>query len=405
MKVMQLAIVGAVLAATGAGAWFTLGQTEAAVQPPTAIVGRGNIEQTVLASGTLEASAVVSVGAEVSGRIEKLNVGLGDPVSAGQVIAEIDSLNQENAVKSAQAALANMLAQKRAKAASVLQAELALARSERLIGQKVVSQADYETAAAALEIAKADVDGLNAQIDQATLTVESAQLNLSRTKITAPVSGTVVAVLLNKGASVNAASSTPIIIKIAQLDTMIIKAQISEADVTKVHPGQRAYFSILGEPDNRIEATLLSTEPAPTAIGADDKGTSSDSAVYYNGVLEVDNPDHKLRIAMTAQVTIVLAEVEDGLLISSGALGRKGPDGRYLVQVYDPTSGKVVPTPVEIGLNNNIMAEVKSGLEEGQQIVTTSGASSRPTDGARSGGGMLGFGGPPSGMGGGRPRG
>ena len=118
---------------------------------------------------------------------------------------------------------------------------------------------------------------------------------------------TLIAVLVTEGQSVNANQTSPTIVKIADLDTMIIKAQISEADVTKVAPGQNATFTILGDPSTKIPATLLSVEPAPDAITTSDTGLSStDNAVYYNGLFSVANPDHRLRIAMTAQVTITI---------------------------------------------------------------------------------------------------
>src|SRR5690606_9228331 len=138
-------------------------------------------------------------------------------------------------------------------------------------------------------------------------------------RITAPVSGTIVAVLVTEGQSVNAAQQSPTIVKIADLDTMLIKALISEADVTRVQPGQHAYFSILGEPNARIDAVLKSIEPAPDAIVTDDSGIAgNDNAVYYNGLFEVANPDHRLRIAMTAQVTIVVQSAHDVLLVPAG---------------------------------------------------------------------------------------
>ena len=125
-----------------------------------------------------------------------------------------------------------------------------------------------------------------------------------------------VAVLVTEGQSVNAAQTAPTIVKIADLDTMIIKAQISEADVTRVAPGQHATFTILGDPDTRIDATLLSVEPAPDAITTADTGLStSDNAIYYNGLFSVANPDHRLRIAMTAQVTIVINSANDVLTL------------------------------------------------------------------------------------------
>ncbi|RYH11901.1 MAG: biotin/lipoyl-binding protein, partial [Alphaproteobacteria bacterium] len=173
----MFAIVLVLAGSGGAAWWYFLGQTEAKTVPETTAVTVADIETTVLASGVLEASSLVSVGAEVSGRIEAIHVTLGQDVKKGDLIAEIDSLDQENAVKSAKAALAGIEAQKRNQEAVLVKAEAALARNTQLSAGSLVSQTDLETAQAAVEQAKAQIDQLTAQIDQANLTVESAQLN------------------------------------------------------------------------------------------------------------------------------------------------------------------------------------------------------------------------------------
>lgn len=375
---------------SAAGWWYFLVPTQASTTPDTVTVGRGDIETTVLASGVLEASALVSVGAEVSGSIKAVHVSLGDNVSRGDLIAEIDSLNQENAVKSAEAALAGIQAQRRNQEAILAQAETALTRQQQLNANSLVSQTALETAQAAVEQARAQIDQLDAQIAQAELTVESAELDLARTQIVAPADGTVVALLVEEGQTLNANSATPTIAKIANLDTMVIKAEISEADVVKVSAGQKVYFTILGEPDRRIEATLREIEPAPTSIANDT--SSSGSAVYYNGLFEVPNPDHRLRISMTASVTIVLAEARNVLSLPSSLVTRQGPDGGAMVTVYDPASEEMRRVRVEVGLNNNINAEIVSGLEEGDLVVNATGARLNSSSGGP--GGPGGFGGP-----------
>jgi macrolide-specific efflux system membrane fusion protein len=392
-----------VLGGAGFGAWwYFLAAPEAATVPNTVVVGRGDIERTVLASGVLEANSLVSVGAEVSGRIEAVHVALGQEVKKGDLIAEIDSLDQENAVKTAQAVLAGIEAQKRSQEATLAKAEAALARNQQLNANSLVSQTDLETAQAAVDSAQAQIDQLAAQIAQSELSVESAELDLARTRIVAPSDGTIVALLVDEGQTVNASSSIPTIVKIADLDTMVIKAEISEADVVRVEAGQRVYFTILGEPDVKIDATLREVEPAPTSISSDT--ASSDSAVYYNGLFDVPNPDHKLRISMTAQVTIVLDEVQDALVLSSGLVSRKDPQGNTIVAVYDPASQTVEPRRIEVGLNNNVMAEIRSGLSEGEQVVS-GGATITRSAGEQGGGfrppggGMVMMGGPRGGGG------
>jgi macrolide-specific efflux system membrane fusion protein len=362
----------AVIVIAGAAGWLYLRAPAKEEMPQTVAVTRGSVEETVLASGTIEARSLVSVGAEVSGTIKKLDVALGDAVKAGDVIAEIDSTNQQNAVRASEAALANIAAQQKIQDANLASAEATLARAEKLGKQSLVSDADLQAAQLAVTTAKAQQDALAAQIEQAEINVDTAKLNLSRTTILAPVDGTVVAVLVDAGQTVNANNATPTIVKLADLDNMVVRAEVSEADVPRVEPGQKVYFSILGEPDRQIEATLRSIDPAPASIASDTASTSSSSsAVYYDALFDVPNPDHKLRIAMTAQVTIVLDSAEDVLTVPASVLGRAGRDGAYHLLVWDAAAGTETPREVRIGLNNNVTAAVVSGLEEGDRVVAT----------------------------------
>ena len=361
-----------ILGLAAAGGWVALQAPAKDEVPRTTAVTRGDVEETVLATGVIEASSLVSVGAEVSGSIKTLNVALGDQVKAGDVIAEIDSLNQENAVKAAEAALANISAQGKIQEATLAQAKVTLERAEKLNPLKLISDADYQTAQLVVTTTEAQVEAINAQIQQSALNVDSAKLNLSRTKIVAPIDGTVVSLEVEVGQTVNASNSSPTIVKLANLDNMVVKAEISEADVPRVAPGQKVYFTILGDPDTRIDATLRAIEPAPESISSDTATSSSSStAVYYNGLFDVANPDHKLRISMTAQVTIVLNTADNVLTIPSSVLSKKGKDGSYTLSVWNQEAGKAQPSKVEIGLNNNVTAEVKSGLDEGDLVVAT----------------------------------
>lgn len=405
--VVSIAVALVLLVVAGAVGWRYLSPSEGVVEPATVKVERGDVTETVLATGSLQASSITSIGAQVSGTIQSVAVRLGDTVKKGDLIAQIDSTNQQNAVKSAEASLANMQAQLLSKQADLRSAQAALDRANKLGPQKLISDADLMTAQAGLASAQAAVASLEAQISQAKLAVDDANLALSRTTISAPAGGTVVAVLVTAGQSVNANQTTPTIVKIADLDTMLIKAQISEADVTKVAPGQSATFNILGDPNTKIPATLLSIEPAPDAISTADTGlSSSDNAVYYNGLFSVANADHRLRIAMTAQVSITISAKSGVLILPASALGTQEKNGGYRVTVYDQASGKTHSEQVKVGLNNNITAEVVSGLEEGDLVVVakatgTSASARSSTTGAnavrRFGGAPTLFGGPPGG--------
>jgi macrolide-specific efflux system membrane fusion protein len=179
---------------------------------------------------------------------------------------------------------------------------------------------------------------------------------------------------------VNAVQSAPTIVKLANLDVMTVSSQISEADVIKVRPGQTAYFTILGNPDKRYYGKLRTIEPAPDSVQTETSATSTSSssststqAIYYNGQFEVPNTTGELRISMTAQVYLVLGEAKGALVIPSAALGPKGPDGSYMVQVVGPDR-KPVPRKVTIGINNNANAQVLSGLKSGESVVVGEGS-------------------------------
>ena len=367
----------AVLVALGWGAKVWLLTEEPEAPPPTTAVGRADVRETVLASGTLEAKEMVSVGAQVSGQIQSISVELGDRVTAGQTVAQIDSLPQQNALRQSEAALQNVRAQRAAKQAALKQAEREFERQKKMFSRGASSQQDYDAAEAELAATKAEISALNAQIAQAEIEVDTAKVDLGYTKITSPIDGTVVAVAVKVGQTVNANQSTPTIIKVAQLDTMTVKAEISEADVVRVTPGQTVIFTILGEPDRQYETVLRDIEPGPTTYAdttstssSSSSSSSSDSAVYYNGLLDIANPEHKLRIDMTAEVSIILREAENALVIPASALSDAMPDGRYQVQVMRP-DGLLENRTVTVGINNNIRAEITEGLSEGEQVVST----------------------------------
>ena len=354
--------------------------------PPTfavAEVSRADLEDSVLASGTIDAIERVSVGAQATGQLKSLKVELGDRVKKGQLVAEIDDLTQQNELRNAEAALQTRRAERAAKVATLKQAELAFKRQRQMLAADASSREAYETAEATLAVTRAEIASLDAQIAQAEIQVDTAQVNLGYTRIVSPIDGMVVAVVTKEGQTVNSIQSAPTIIKVAQVDTMTIKAQISEADVTRVKPGLPVYFTILGEPDERYRATLRAVEPAPDSIQKEDaassltssSSTSTSAAVYYNGLFDVPNPDEKLRISMTAQVFIVLGEAKDAVVVPASALGKRGKDGRYEVRVV-LDGNKTETRQVRIGMNNNVQAQVLEGLEVGERVVS---ADSSPT--------------------------
>jgi len=356
----------------------------------TTKVTRGAIEHTVEATGTLEPKELVSVGAQVGGRLDTLNVEVGDVVHQGDLIGMIDPRTQTNSLETAKAELANTQAQLAGAKATLAQAQLAFRRQQVLGSGEATSQQDFEAARATLQSAQASHDALQAQIRAAGVSVDTAQVQLGYTKITAPMDGVVVAVVSKQGQTVNANQSAPTIVVLAKLDVMTIKAEVSEADVINVKPGLPVYFTILGDPDKRYEAKLRLIEPAPESI-VDEVSTSSSTsssssststAIYYNALFEVPNTDQRLRALMTAKVSIVLDRRANALIIPATALGAKGKDGAYTVRIKTE-DGAIEKRQVKVGLNNNVNVEVLSGLKEGEAVVvgeasaTTSSSSRR----------------------------
>ncbi|MDC0609434.1 efflux RND transporter periplasmic adaptor subunit [Vibrio sp.] len=370
-KVRNTVILVATLLIAGTASYFIWFNEEQAPSYATETVRKGNIENTVLASGMLQASKLVSVGAQVSGQVTKLDVKLGDEVKQGDLIAEIDSLTQQNALKEAQASLSSLRAQYKAKQAQIKQATLEFKRQKAMLADNASSRADYESAESDLAVYKAELDQLSAEIDQAKISVDSAKVDLSYTKIHAPMDGTVVYTAVEVGQTVNANQTTPTIVELADLDTMTVKAQISEADVINTFAGQPVYFTILGNSAKRYEGTLRSVEPGPTSMDGDDSDMTpdDDDAVYYNGLFDVSNPEHVLRIGMTAQVTIVLNQSKDTLLVPSQVLSVVDKSqSLYSVPVLTK-KGMLENRQVKVGINNKINAEILSGLNEGDKIV------------------------------------
>ncbi len=380
------AAVGALLLILIAWRVFFSGGDEAALL--TAEVTRGDIEQTVVATGTLEPKEMVSVGAQVSGRLEKLNVEVGQVVKQGELIAQIDAQTQTNTLKTAQAELANTMAQRVAQQATLAKVEQSFRRQQAMVPGEATSVADFEAAEAELKSARAQLTVIDTQIQQARVAVNTAEINLGYTRIVAPMDGVVVAVVTKQGQTVNANQSAPTIVILAKLDVMQVKAEVSEADVIKVEPDLPVYFTILGDADHRYNARLLQVEPAPESIVDEVNSTSSSSssssstAIYYNALFEVPNTDGKLRALMTAQVSIVLARKQNVLRIPSAALGAKGKDGTYAVRVQG-ADGQIETRKAKVGLNNNVTAEVVSGLKLGEKVIV--GEASEPSSDTSSG--------------------
>ncbi|QHS11836.1 efflux RND transporter periplasmic adaptor subunit [Shewanella sp. Arc9-LZ] len=364
---LLLITLGAIVAVVGYK--YTQAQQD---QPifTTDVVKRGNIEKVVLTNGVLYPSKLVNVGAQVSGLIERMDVNVGQNIKQGDLIAQIDNLTQQNALKEAQASLQSIDAQYRAKQAQIKVAKSEYARNKKMLVNGAASVSDFDSAESILAVYLAELDELSAEKDKAIISVDNAKLNLGYTTIRSPIDGTVIYVSVEEGQTVNNNQGTPSIIELAQLDVMTIKAQVSEADIINVSAGQEVYFSILGATAKKYRGVLRAIEPGPTLLSGDDSSLmiGDDEAIYYNALFDVENPDKLLRFGMTAQVSIILANAQDTLLVPSQILITKTrPSVSYQVPVI--VNNRIEYRDVEVGINNKVYAQILSGLNEGDQIM------------------------------------
>lgn len=341
----------------------------------TAEVTRQDVEQTVLASGVLQAIEQVDVGAQVSGQVTYLAVEAGQKVKQGDLLAEIDPLIAQNNLKTAEADLASRRAQLKIKQAQLKQNELSWRRQQQMFRQEASSRADLESAEAQLAVTRAELQGALAEVDNAQIKVERAKTELGYNRIQAPMDGTVVSIVTRQGQTLAASQTVPTLLKLANLETMTVKAQISEADVTRVKAGMPVYFTLMGDPDTRYHGTLRTVELAPTNINEQATSTTAtnNAAVYYYALFDVPNPDHTLRVAMTTQVTIVLGERKQVLTIPQTALGKKLGENEYEVTLLKENDQKETRR-IKTGMKDDIKVEVVSGLSEQEKVTLNQGS-------------------------------
>ena len=375
MKKRFFILLGLLLAA-GAAYYFFSSNSKQETTYLTESVTRGNVEKTVIASGSVESMNEVDVGAQASGKITKLYVKLGQEIKKGEMIADIDSITQINTLNTKKAALVSYQAQLKAKKTAYDVALSSYNRLSKLYTQKATSLDSLNTAKSTLDNAKAEVEAVEANIKQAEIEVNTAETNVGYTKITAPMDGTVISVPVSEGQTVNANQTTPTIVTIADLSKMKIKPEISEGDITKVKAGQEVSFTILSDSQTVYHSVIDSVDPANTTT-SDSSSTSSStsssnssttSAIYYYANVLIDNPDRTLRIGMTTENNIKIANAKDVLLVSNMAIQKR--DGKSFVNVLNDKN-QPEPREVEIGVQNDFKTEIKSGLNEGEKVIVS----------------------------------
>ncbi|WP_235989111.1 efflux RND transporter periplasmic adaptor subunit [Pseudomonas lopnurensis] len=334
---------------------------------------RGDIEATVSAIGTLKPRHQVEVGARVSGQIDRLHVKAGDWVEKGQLLVEIDPRIPQATVNAGRAQLANLQAQLMEAQARFELTGQQQARQRQMHRDGATRLEDVQTAMAEHRMAAARIEQLKAQIEQTRSTLTGDEAQLDYTRIYAPMAGTVVSVNAEEGQTLNATYQTPALLRIADLSTMTVWAEVSEADVVKVKAGMPVYFSTLGGDGRRWPGRVRQVLPAPAEPEGQSAGTalapSTSKVILYTVLFDVDNADGALMAQMTAQVSFVVAAAKDALLVPLRSLG--GPadrPGYYQVRVLN-AAGEVEPREVQLGVRNRLSAQVLVGLGEGERLI------------------------------------
>ncbi|HWK53568.1 MAG TPA: efflux RND transporter periplasmic adaptor subunit [Hyphomicrobiales bacterium] len=373
-------------------------------EPLLALVERGDIENTIASAGTLKPSRFVDVGAQVSGQLQRLHVEVGDVVEEGSLLAEIDARVQESRVEASRASIAAQQAQLEGRRAALTLARANADRQQRLRLEDATSQLEYDTAINNLSSAESSLLQLQRQIEQSQASLASEETQLEYTKIYAPVSGTVVTIEMNEGRTLNANQQAPTILRIADLGTMTVEADISEADIGSIRSGMEVYFTTLGSGARRWYSTVRQVLPTPAV---------ENNVVLYTGLFDIENSDGALFSEMTAQVYFITSSAKNVLTVPMGALSflpagtpqaapRQAPAaapqggslppaegdaalalGRGLGINPGSASGRPRPATVTvvkadgsredrqvlIGVTSRVLAEVVSGLQEGEQVI------------------------------------
>lgn len=378
-KVTKWGIALLAVAALAAGMWWWL-KPKNEINYLTEPVVRTSIAQTVSATGEISAAQLVDVGAQASGQIKKLHVTLGQQVKKGDLIAEIDSTSQLNNLNTNKAKLDTYQAQLVSAEIALRSADKKYQREQALWKEDATSREALEDGQDAFAAAKASVAELKSSIRQTQIAINTAEADLGYTRITAPMDGTVVAIPVEEGQTVNANQTTPTIVQVADLSTMLNKMQIAEGDVNKVKAGMKLTFTTLSQPDNVREATLESIDPGLTTMSQGSYTTSTDttdSAIYYYARSLVPNEDNVLHIGMTTENTIIINQAEKVLAVPKLAVKQRG--GKQYVRVLGENNQ---PQEKEIttGLSDNMNTEVKSGLGEGENVIISEAAAGETSD-------------------------
>lgn len=316
-----------------------------------------DIQVLVTATGRLQPRDYVDVGAQVSGQLETLHVNVGDKVQRGDLLAEIDATLLEAQLDSSRAQLRNQLAIRKEREASLELAQFNYQRQQRLQVDRATAEELVQTARAEVQKAEAQVESIQAQIEQTQSGLRADEANLNYTRIFAPMDGTVVSIPARRGQTLNASQTTPTILTIADLTEMTVEAQVSEADISRLKIGMPVYFTTMGNRRQRWESELRLIEPTPEV---------ENNVVLYNALFEVPNTEGLLMKEMTTQVFFIIDAAREVVAVPSAAI-QQGADGAYVEVLRAPGNSQQVG--VETGLSDRVHVQIKSGLQEGDQVL------------------------------------
>jgi macrolide-specific efflux system membrane fusion protein len=274
-------------------------------------VTRTDIENTVTAAGSLTSKDWVEIGAQVSGQLKTISVEVGDIVTKGQLLAEIDATVQLAQVNASRASLEALKSQQVSRESTLKLAKLTAERQARMMKEKATSEQEYDQAQNDLIEAKASLLQLKAQIAQSEASLSSEEAELGYTNIYASMDGTIVSIVAKEGQTLNANNQAPTILTIADLTVMTVEAEVSEADIGKVKKNMPVYFSTLGGGSRRWNSQVRQILPTPTI---------ENNVVLYTVLFDIANTDHALLSQMTAQVFFVTSSANNVISVPVGAL-------------------------------------------------------------------------------------
>jgi len=331
-------------------------------------ISRGDISFSCTATGTVNPLTTVLVGTQVSGRIKNLYVDYNSPVTSGQLIAEIDPATFEAQLEQARANLLSAQASLTKAQVTLKESHRDLQRKRELFKNNIIGKSDLDNAETNYEISRSQVSLAEAQVVQAQAAFSFAETNLRYTKIISPVDGIVISRNVDIGQTVAATFQTPTLFTIAQdLSKMQINTNVDEADIGKIEVRQQAEFTVDAYTDIVFTGTVMQVRNAPVVV---------QNVVTYDVIIEVENPELKLKPGMTANVTILVASRRQVLRVPNAALRfrpKEQTEEGFLRKdqgVWIPERGTPVFIKLKTGISDSIYAELLDGnLAEGQDVI------------------------------------